>query len=301
MSVNETNRPEAALALSALVWTLQDHGRADRLLALTGLTPDDLRARLDESALLAETLRFLESHEPDLIACAETLEVAPSELVAARRALERGTAMSRPLLVTDCDEVLLHMVRHFADWADEAHGLSFALDAPGFRNAVRNKATGEPVAEDRIWPLLDGFFATEMHRQNVVPGAAEALKAIGEVADIVILTNIGDDYHAGRVEQLECFGIRHRVLCNRGGKGRPVRELVEELRPGVAVFIDDLAVHHESVAKHAPEVWRLHMVAEPAMAVHMPPAPHAHVRIDEWSEAEAWILDRFAVGPALAA
>ena len=201
--------------------------------------------------------------------------------------------MMKPLLVTDCDEVLLHMVSHFADWVEEAHELTFALDAPGFREALRDRE-GRPVAEERVWPLLDGFFQREMHRQNVVPGAAEALAEIGRHADIVILTNIGDEHQAGRIAQLEAFDIRHRVLCNRGGKGRPVTELVEEMKPSAAVFVDDLAVHHESVAKHAPEVWRLHMVAEPRLAAHMPVAPHANARIDAWDEAVPWILRRLA-------
>ncbi len=205
--------------------------------------------------------------------------------------------MSRPLLITDCDEVLLHMVGHFAEWLEEAHGYRFVLEEPGFANAVRDAATGAPVAADKVWPLLDGFFDSEMHRQNVVPGAAEALREIGEVADIVVLTNIGDDYHAGRVEQLEAFDIRHRVLCNRGGKGRPIVELMAEMQPTVGIFVDDLPIHHQSVAEHAPQVWRLHMIAEPRVAAHIPPSPHAHVRIDDWREATAWILARFAEGP----
>jgi hypothetical protein len=202
-----------------------------------------------------------------------------------------------PLLVTDCDEVLLHMVSHFADWLGEAHGFAFDLSAPGFRDAIRDGG-GQPVGEERVWPLLDGFFQTEMHRQNIVPGAAEALRTLGEEADIVVLTNIGDDFQAGRVEQLERFDIRHRVLCNRGGKGPPLLELVEEMKPSAAVFVDDLAVHHHSVAKHAPFVWRLHMIAEPRLAAHTPPSPHAHARIDDWAEATAWIRARFAEGPA---
>lgn len=201
----------------------------------------------------------------------------------------------RPLLVTDCDEVLLHMVSHFADWVGEAHGLSFNLSAPGFRDALRD-GDGQPVAAERIWPLLDQFFAGEMHRQNVVPGAVEALAEISAHADIVILTNIGDEYEAGRVEQLERFDIRHRVLCNRGGKGRPVLELIEASGPSATVFVDDLAVHHESVANHAPQVWRLHMIAEPRLAAHTPPAPHAHARIDDWGEAVPWILERLRAG-----
>jgi hypothetical protein len=197
----------------------------------------------------------------------------------------------RPLLVTDCDEVLLHMVSHFADWVAEAHDLSFDLSAPGFRDALRGP-DGQPVGAERVWPLLDQFFESEMHRQNVVPGAVEALAQISDHADIVILTNIGDEYEAGRVEQLERFDIRHRVLCNRGGKGRPVRELIEATAPSATVFVDDLAVHHESVSIHAPQVWRLHMVAEPRLAAHTPPAPHAHARIDSWDEAVRWILEQ---------
>ena len=205
--------------------------------------------------------------------------------------------MSRPLLITDCDEVLLHMVSHFAEWLDEAHDLAFDLKAPGFRDALTTR-DGAAVPAERVWPLLDGFFTSEMHRQNIVPGAAEALARIGETADIVILTNIGDEYEAGRVEQLERFEIRHRVLCNRGGKGPPVAELVAQMKPSATVFVDDLAVHHESVAKHAPEVWRLHMIAEPLLAAHTPAAGHAHARIDAWENAVGWIEGRLAEGPA---
>ena len=35
--------------------------------------------------------------------------------------------MTRPLLISDCDEVLLHMVRHFADWLGEAHEVDFTI------------------------------------------------------------------------------------------------------------------------------------------------------------------------------
>lgn len=203
--------------------------------------------------------------------------------------------MSRPLLISDCDEVLLHMVGHFAEWLDEAHDLHFALDAPGFQNALKDR-DGAAVPPERVWPLLDGFFATEMRRQNIVPGAAEALAEIADHADIVILTNIGDEYQANRVAQLEAFDIRHRVLCNRGGKGGPVKELVEELNPSATVFVDDLSVHHASVATEAPDVWRLHMIAEPRLAAHTPPAEHAHARIDAWDEALPWILERLRRG-----
>jgi len=76
------------LALRALAWTLAEQARAERMLALTGLTGDDLRLRAAEPAVLAALLGFLEAYEPDLIACAEALEVTPTDLVRTREVLE---------------------------------------------------------------------------------------------------------------------------------------------------------------------------------------------------------------------
>jgi hypothetical protein len=90
MKVQETNGdPPETLALAALGWTLGESERAERLLALTGLTPDDLRSRLADPHLLAAVLRFLEAHEPDLLVCAEEIGVSPAQLVETRRRLER--------------------------------------------------------------------------------------------------------------------------------------------------------------------------------------------------------------------
>jgi hypothetical protein len=202
--------------------------------------------------------------------------------------------VSRPLLITDCDEVLLHMVSHFAEWLSEEHEVRFDLERADFSGALTDVRTGEALPRERVWQLLDAFFRSEMHRQTLVPGAVEALGRIGEVADIVVLTNLGDEAHGWRVEQLGRHGIRHQVICNRGGKGVPARAIIERHGPRGTVFVDDLAVHHASVAKHAPEVWRLHMIAEPRLAAVVPPAEHAHARIDHWPTACDWILDRFA-------
>jgi hypothetical protein len=202
----------------------------------------------------------------------------------------------RPLLITDCDEVLVHMVRHFRTWLGDTHQIDFALDAHDFHAAMTRRDGGPKPSQEEMWGYLGGFFPAEMARQTLVPGAAEALARFDEGADIVILTNLQDACHAARVEQLAAFGIAHRVVCNQGGKGAPVAALVAEYKPSVTVFVDDLAVHHDSVARQAPEVHRLHLIAEPELAGAMPPAPAAHARIDDWPAAADWIAARFAAG-----
>jgi len=76
-----------ALALSALGWVLTDDERAQRLLALTGLTPEILRDGLGDPAVLGAVLQFLANHEPDLVEAADALDITPQALVNAARRL----------------------------------------------------------------------------------------------------------------------------------------------------------------------------------------------------------------------
>jgi hypothetical protein len=75
-------------ALTALAWTLEDPARATRLLDLTGLTPEDLRAGAGDRSVLAALLDFLAGHEPDLIACADAIGIGPADLIRARDGLQ---------------------------------------------------------------------------------------------------------------------------------------------------------------------------------------------------------------------
>ena len=77
-----------AIALLALATAVSDERRARRFLDLTGIGTDELRARAGDPELLAALIRFLEAHEPDLLAVAEAMDVKPEVLVEARIELE---------------------------------------------------------------------------------------------------------------------------------------------------------------------------------------------------------------------
>ena len=202
--------------------------------------------------------------------------------------------MNRPLVVTDCDEVLLHMVRHFRTWLGEEHGIEFLLEGNPFAQSIRRRDSDEPIADDEVWRYLQLFFDTEFDRQTEIEGAAAAIGELQREADVVVLTNLLDRYHRARVDQLTRHGIAVRVFTNQGPKGDALRRIVEEYAPGRAVFIDDLAQHHASAAEALPDVSRLHFCGEPAIAPHVPcalKAGHAHARIDTWAEALPWLLE----------
>jgi hypothetical protein len=203
--------------------------------------------------------------------------------------------MSRPLVISDCDEVLLYMVAPFRDWLAEQQGVRFDMGGGDFGRAMTYADGGAPVAEKDIWRLLNLFFDGEMHRQSPVAGVTDAIPALLEHADMVVLTNLLDHRQEARTRQLAAHGIDLRVFTNQGPKGPALKAILDEYRPSRAIFIDDLAQHHGSVAQIAPDVGRLHLCAEPMLAPHIAcahKAGHAHARIDSWEKALPWLLDR---------
>ena len=202
--------------------------------------------------------------------------------------------MSRPLVVTDCDEVLLHMVRHFCAWLSEAHGIEMVLDGDPFAQALIPPGCTEPLLPDDKWRYLDLFFDTEMDRQTAIDGAVPAIVELQRAADVVILTNLADRYNAVRSRQLAAHGISARVFTNQGPKGPALQRIVAEYSTERVVFVDDLLHHHASAAGSIPDIARLHFCGEPAIAPHIPcalEAGHAHARIDTWAEALPWLVE----------
>ena len=204
-------------------------------------------------------------------------------------------SMNRPLIISDCDEVLLHMASPFRDWLGETQGVQFTLASNDFSQALHYTATGDPVPPAEIWRLLGGFFDTEMPRQTPIAGAVQAVTQLSQHADFVVLTNLQDHRQDMRTAQLAQHGIAARVFTNQGPKGPAIRAILDEYQPSRAFFIDDLAQHHGSAAEVTPEITRLHLCGEPAMAPHIPcaqKAGHAHARIDYWDAALPWLLDQ---------
>lgn len=207
--------------------------------------------------------------------------------------------MSRPLVICDCDEVLLHMVAPFRDWLGETQGVRFEMTSSDFAESMRNADTGAPLDKTEIWRLLGAFFDTEMDRQTAIPGAMDALRALSERADVVILTNLADSHRYLRQTQLEGHGLAAKVYTNQGPKGPAIERLIAEFQPSHTIFIDDLPQHHrsarETVGETAGGITTLHLCGEPMLAPHIScahVAGHADARIDTWAEALPWLNAR---------
>ena len=201
----------------------------------------------------------------------------------------------RPLIICDCDEVLLHMVAPFRDWLAEGEGVEFKVGSNNFAEAMRWQSSGEVVAQEDMWRLLRAFFDTEMHRQPAIEGAVEGIARLQARADVVILTNLVDDHRDLRAHQLRAHGIEVPVHTNQGPKGPAIAALVEQYRPLHTFFIDDLPQHHRSARESVRDITTLHLCGEPELAPHIDCAHqsgHADARIDSWAEALPWLMTR---------
>ncbi|MBV7257735.1 HAD family hydrolase [Pacificimonas sp. WHA3] len=195
----------------------------------------------------------------------------------------------KPLLISDCDEVLVSFAAPFGAHLEEAHNMRLRLDSFALSGNVRHMADDSPVADDAMPDLLMDFFRTGMHRQTAAPGAAEALAALDTLYDIVILTNIEDEHRERRKSQVRALGMDYEVYCNRGPKGPALKRILEAHGSPPAVFMDDLPPHHQSVKTEVPHVHCIHMVADAQLRQMIPPAAHADARIDDWPDARVYL------------
>lgn len=194
----------------------------------------------------------------------------------------------KPLLILDCDEVILEFAGPFKRWLHEARDIELRFDSFALSGNMRHLSDGRLVDMAEFPALLDRFFAEGQHLQDPAEDAIATLTRLSEAMDLVVLTNIPAAWRDIRLDRLKTLGLDVPVYANDGPKGRMVKELAGDRR---AVFVDDLPPHHDSAAKHAPDVGRLHMVADAMLRPLIPAAPAAHARLDRWVEAEPWILD----------
>ena len=142
-------------------------------------------------------------------------------------------------------------------------------------------------------PSLKNFFDEETRNLNEVPGASAALERLSSRAQIVILSNVGEEYYEARKQCLEGHGMHYPLVANRGEKGPAVQKLAKEVKAPV-FFLDDSPSNIQSVFEHADFVRCIHFVHDPRLSKLVEKAPNSCYRLDDWKTAE------MAIGTELA-
>ena len=218
----------------------------------------------------------------------------PPQTLAELEALE--ITRGRPLIAVDVDDCLAIFVDHLHEFVGTL-GYEMRLERYELEGSMF------PVGSDAALPfqecigLIKRFFEQECVRQQAVPGGAEALQSLSLDAQIVILTNVPGFAGETRRQNLAGLGISWPVVVNTGGKGRAMAWLADAAG-APAAFVDDSVRQIESVAKHAPDVVRLHFAGAEFIRRLFPDCAAATRQVHDWGEAERVLRTELGINGA---
>ena len=197
-------------------------------------------------------------------------------------------APDKPLVICDVDEVIVHFIQDFEHYLGQ-RDLALTPAHPSQPYAIRHLASGDATTTAETHALVDQFF--EIHTRSMKPiiGAVKGLKALGDHASIIMLTNLphfaGDD----RRENLKGFGLHFPVITNSGPKGPAISNLAARTSRPVA-FIDDSPSFVQSAFEHAPHVHIVHFMHDERFSAFVPPLDFVSLRTNHWKHIEPHVL-----------
>tara|TARA_R110000824_G_scaffold399843_1_gene605974 strand:- start:63611 stop:64318 length:708 start_codon:yes stop_codon:yes gene_type:complete len=193
----------------------------------------------------------------------------------------------RPLIVTDCDEVLMQFLVGLETYL-ETQGLWLDLQSYALTGNIKRRDTNEPLPGTAMPELMQGFFETSTGTLLPVAGASEALRDLSLRAQIVVLTNVPISEKDARSRNLAEKDMPYPVIANRGLKGAAVKLMADKVS-APTFFLDDIPHNIASVAKAHETCTLLHFIADKRLAKLMGQAPDSHFHTSEWAEAHAFI------------
>lgn len=205
-----------------------------------------------------------------------------------QRQLAALALRQRPLVICDVDEVVVHFTRELEDHLD-GHDLYLAPDSFALSGNIRRKHDRAAVANEVVMHHVARVFEERTLTMQPIDGAIEALGALSQHADIVLLTNLPHEAGDMRRENLKGLGLNHAVVTNSGPKGPAIRHL-SGLAAGPVVFIDDSPQFLASAHECAPEVHLIHFLHDERFARHVPEVDYVSLRTGRWDEALPHVL-----------
>lgn len=197
----------------------------------------------------------------------------------------------RPLVVLDVDEVVLDFLGGLEAWIAPQR-LHLARDSFALNGNLR-RADGTPVDVATLRDLLHEFFGDAAGDLSPLPGALDGIAALGEIAEILFLSNVPGAAAAARRRNLDAHGLAHPLIVNAGPKGPALARIRAEIAAPV-IFLDDSPTNIASVVETAPEVHVVHFIADDRFRAMLDPHPGIGLLTGDWNAAASHIIGHIA-------
>jgi FMN phosphatase YigB (HAD superfamily) len=199
---------------------------------------------------------------------------------------------AKPLLICDVDEVIVHFTSDLESYL-QTKDLWLQPSSLSLAGNVRRNSDNTAIPNYAVNALIDDFFADRTRHMQTIPGAVEALHAIGKHASVVMLTNLPHFARKDRLANLADHGLDFPVITNSGPKGPAIFNLAARTTRPV-VFVDDSPGFIQSAYEYAPHIHLVHFLQDARFAAHTPHLEFVSLRTDAWTHAKPHILELIA-------
>lgn len=194
---------------------------------------------------------------------------------------------SRPVIISDADEVILHFCQILSDYLN-TQGMYVNFTSYALEGNIKYINTDEPVNSALFGEIIDDYFDKHVEKQTLAKNVVKHLQSLSELCDIIILTNIPHDYADRRRKLLSDSGLGYPMISSSGPKG-PVMQAIRERTAEKLIFIDDISHHHKSVAQSVPDALRIQYIADSHLNNIEKKSKYCHHRCRDWSHIEQTI------------
>ncbi len=196
-------------------------------------------------------------------------------------------APTRPLVICDVDDVVVHFLRAFEARLDR-EGLRFDAQSFALHGNIKDKITNRIIEAGTIATLIDDFFDSETQHLEAIAGAVQSLLYLSRDCTVVMLTNLPHHAREKRIHNLRNHGLEFPVVTNAGPKGPAIRHLAAQTT-GPVVFVDDSPNFIQSARDHAPHVHLVHFLHDQRFAKVIDPFDYVSLNASTWPEMQAHI------------
>jgi len=195
---------------------------------------------------------------------------------------------TRPLIICDVDEVVLHFVAPFESFL-KRRGLQLVKRSFALSGNIVERESGAALSGEQTGALVQAFFESETDTQPRIDGASEALAELSDHADILFLTNFPAALRARRDRNLADHGMPYPLHTNSGPKGKAAAELARRYSCEI-IFLDDSGPNLLSVHEHIPHANLIQFIGDRQFFELAPALDEIDFKTTSWNDAKRHIM-----------
>ena len=193
-----------------------------------------------------------------------------------------------PLLICDADEVIFQFMESFEHYLT-SNSLFFSYKSFKLNGNIINLKNNKPLESEIIPTLITDFFKKYTIKLKLIDNCKKNLKELNKFLNIIILTNMPQEYAHYRVESLRNHDMHYDVISNKGTKGEACLKLSKKTKKPV-IFIDDSPNQILSVANRTKNIYKIHFLQHQKLRKILPKIKESDFNTDSWEKVKKKIL-----------